>query len=570
VVHLEVVKNTCLLFALDFICRAVRGRFDDEGDSQAPWRQVLWGVHYGVLSAVGMNFPIPVASGVFIDARMSFVALAGVVASWRGATSALLISAIYRLTVGGAGATTGIVSIMAAAVLGYGVCRAALLERWGRLATLIALGMALSAGAIALLASIPMADVASTIRAGWPGVTAIITGSTIVFGLLAGFDLDRRRNWAELKNQAWLLEKTQEISRTGSWYHDLDVDRLECSAELYRILGLPPGTGSARPEELIETVIHPDDVHRTREALAAVRKRGPLQRSKQYRIVRPDGEIRIIRVETAWVESGRPGRLKRRVLGFVQDVTEQDILHEKLEASFRLTTVGELTTAITHEIKNMILIVNTHTARLRTHLETALANPAAVALLAPVEDAMRRISKLVAGIGSVVRVGDANLRLLSVHDILRDSATVFGSLFTADLEFRLELAAHDSRIRGDEGKIHQVLLNLLTNAVHAIAARPSPRITIKTRNEGARLLVSVEDNGCGIEPANLGRIFRPFFTTRAPGEGTGIGLSISRNLLREIGADIDVKSTLGVKTVFTMAFPLANAAARIPAAVSQS
>jgi len=111
------------------------------------------------------------------------------------------------------------------------------------------------------------------------------------------------------------------------------------------------------------------------------------------------------------------------------------------------------------------------------------------------------------------------------------------------------------------GELNQVFLNLLVNAAHAIEASgkdlSSGRIEITTRHAGAELIITFEDNGCGIQPENLDKIFDPFFTTKEVGKGTGQGLAISRSIVVDRhGGALDVRSIVGTGTRFTIRLPV--------------
>ncbi|HUS28360.1 MAG TPA: HAMP domain-containing sensor histidine kinase, partial [Kofleriaceae bacterium] len=111
------------------------------------------------------------------------------------------------------------------------------------------------------------------------------------------------------------------------------------------------------------------------------------------------------------------------------------------------------------------------------------------------------------------------------------------------------------RVRGHAGQINQVFMNLLTNAAQALAGRDSATITIETRGEPEGVEVKILDNGPGIPPEVLPRIWDPFFTTKDVGEGTGLGLSIVHELVERHGGTIECKTKVGQGTTFTVKLP---------------
>ena len=111
------------------------------------------------------------------------------------------------------------------------------------------------------------------------------------------------------------------------------------------------------------------------------------------------------------------------------------------------------------------------------------------------------------------------------------------------------------RVRGHAGQINQVLMNLLTNAAQALSGREDSVITIETRGDPDGVEVKIKDNGPGISPEVLPRIWDPFFTTKDVGEGTGLGLSIVHELVERHGGTIEVETRVGEGTTFTVKLP---------------
>ena len=113
----------------------------------------------------------------------------------------------------------------------------------------------------------------------------------------------------------------------------------------------------------------------------------------------------------------------------------------------------------------------------------------------------------------------------------------------------------------DPGAVEQILINLLINAIHATDKEDS---WIKVRvllapSRTDSVQIEVSDNGCGMDKNILDRIFEPFYTTKPPGTGTGLGLYVSRNLIQELGGDISVESQPGVGSIFTIHIPVQKA-----------
>src|SRR5690606_23332029 len=124
------------------------------------------------------------------------------------------------------------------------------------------------------------------------------------------------------------------------------------------------------------------------------------------------------------------------------------------------------------------------------------------------------------------------------------------------IEVRLVLP-QDSHVLGDEPALIGVMINLLSNAAHAVreARREHPEVLVTAAVEGDRMSITVRDNGRGIEPENLQRVFDPFFTTRDVGSGLGLGLSISYGIVQRHGGQLSVRSEPGAWTEFQFDLP---------------
>src|SRR5438128_1932200 len=130
-------------------------------------------------------------------------------------------------------------------------------------------------------------------------------------------------------------------------------------------------------------------------------------------------------------------------------------------------------------------------------------------------------------------------------------------LRTDDVELVLELPDNLPVLWADPHQLHQVLVNIIANAHHAMRRQPGPkRITIRARHAGGRVRVEIADTGRGIPPEILSRIFEPFFTTKPAGEGTGLGLSLCRSIVEEHGGTITVESVPGQGATFVIELPL--------------
>ncbi|HYW71335.1 MAG TPA: HAMP domain-containing sensor histidine kinase, partial [Pyrinomonadaceae bacterium] len=111
-------------------------------------------------------------------------------------------------------------------------------------------------------------------------------------------------------------------------------------------------------------------------------------------------------------------------------------------------------------------------------------------------------------------------------------------------------------VSGDVGQLQQAVVALATNAIDAMP--DGGTLTLRASHSGSRVLVQVKDNGVGIAPENMTKIFDPFFTTKDVGQGTGLGLAVCYGILSDHGGRLDVRSSIGVGTTFTITLPVAT------------
>ena len=172
-------------------------------------------------------------------------------------------------------------------------------------------------------------------------------------------------------------------------------------------------------------------------------------------------------------------------------------------------------------------------------------------------EGMQRIQNIVTDLKTFAyqKPGQDSQRPFLLENAVRSAVRLAGYELKG-IDVPVELP-QDTHVLGDEPAIIGVLINLLSNAAHAVQAarREQPRIAVTVAQRGERLSVSVRDNGSGIAPENLGRVFEPFFTTRDVGAGLGLGLSVSYGIVQRHGGTLAVESEPGSWTEFTFDLP---------------
>jgi PAS domain S-box-containing protein len=356
------------------------------------------------------------------------------------------------------------------------------------------------------------------------------------------------------------LTRAQELAEIGSFESVVRTGETVWSDNMYRMVGVDRATFAVTADSVL-TLIHPDDLGRFvawRASLVEGRDIGNVS----YRINHPDGEHRhhVIRGEPIRNADGKV----IGILGSVRDVTaavrmeeQRRALETQLQHSQRLEALGTLAGGVAHEINNALVPVIALTkmvagklpdgSRERRNLDTVVASA-------------ERSRDLVKQILAFSRKEESQKRRESVDvaTVLRDVLQLMRATLPANIRIEEEIAPAPP-ITGDPSQLHQVIVNVMTNAAQAIG-QAQGKITVRLRPEtdGVRLLLSIADTGCGMDERTLARVFEPFFTTKQAGEGTGLGLSVAHGIIEDHGGQIDVASKPSQGTRFDIILPLAS------------
>jgi len=254
------------------------------------------------------------------------------------------------------------------------------------------------------------------------------------------------------------------------------------------------------------------------------------------------------------------------VVVMVEDVTDQRALEAQLIQNEKMAAVGQLVSGVAHELNNPLTSIAGLSELL---LEQRRLPDDAREHVQVIHEQADRAGRIVANLLTFARKGTPEQAIVDLDDVAQRTTL----LIQAELRLRgvtLEREAlAPAIVRGDRYELQQVLLNLLTNSVHALSELPPEaerRILVTTGREEDRAFVRVTDTGPGIPAALTSRIFTPFFTTKQPGQGTGLGLSISYGIVESHGGRLTYATGEGGGSVFTMILPAQGGGSGAPQA----
>jgi signal transduction histidine kinase len=177
--------------------------------------------------------------------------------------------------------------------------------------------------------------------------------------------------------------------------------------------------------------------------------------------------------------------------------------------------------------------------------------------LKKVRDHIQRINKIVRDLVDFSRPSSLDTEIMNLNNIINSAVGLLKhDARCRDVEFKMELSSNLPKLYGVPDHIHQVIVNILLNAVDAMEGIKNPAITIKTWEENKFVKISIKDIGTGIREEDQNHIFEPFFTTKEVGSGTGLGLSVSHGIITQMDGNIEVESEQGVGTTFILKLPV--------------
>jgi PAS domain S-box-containing protein len=243
------------------------------------------------------------------------------------------------------------------------------------------------------------------------------------------------------------------------------------------------------------------------------------------------------------------------VLG--RDVTELRALESQVRHAERLATLGQLAAGVVHELNNPLTSIAIYSDFLHAKWAREAHALEDREKLQRIRQAAERVLRFSRDLVSYARPAtDERASPLELHDSIEQSLAFCEHVIAdAGVEVERRLAAAQTRVLGVASQLHQVFINLVTNACHAMP-RGEGRLVVESDTRDGRVHVRLRDNGAGIPEEHLARIFEPFFSTKHAGEGTGLGLSIARRIVDHHGGELQATSELGVGTTFELVLPL--------------
>jgi PAS domain S-box-containing protein len=368
---------------------------------------------------------------------------------------------------------------------------------------------------------------------------------------------ERKRAEEALRRSEAYLTEAQRLSHTGSFGWSVATGEIIWSDETFRIFGYDKA-----PSVTVDMVVqrtHPDDRAAVRQTVDRAARDGK-DFSHEYRLLMPDGSVRHVHA-VAHATKDASGDVE--FVGAVTDVTATRRAEEALRQSqaelahvTRVTTLGELTASIAHEVNQPLAAIVTNGEVGLQWLDREVPD------LAEVREALhdmisngRRAGEIIHRLRALSKRTETQKVGLDINDAIREVIPLMHQeVLSRGVSLRLELEPALPAVLGDRVQLQQVIINLIVNGMEAMApiTDRSRELVIRSQlDDAGQVLVAVEDAGVGIDPGNVRQLFDPFFTTKP--SGMGMGLSICRSIIENHGGKLWANRNAGPGATFQFA-----------------
>lgn len=341
-----------------------------------------------------------------------------------------------------------------------------------------------------------------------------------------------------------VLEQAQRVAHVGSWVWRPSTGAITWSPELYRITGVDPSRVPSVTS--FDELIHPDDLSGLRATREKTLADG-VPRPWEGRIVRPStGEARWIRTEAMAIEDD-----PLWLLGVVHDVTEQRHLAEQLQHGRTLQAVGRLASGVAHDFNNFLTVMM---GSLHLAAQTSPSPALDDALLAT--DAAVELTQRLLSLGGTSQLP---LEAIDLDMAVKGSERLLRAALPEEVALVVE-AVSGAIVKADRRQLDQLLLNLVLNARNAVGQQG--RVWVRARREDDHAVLEVVDDGPGMSEEALRRATEPFFTTKGPGLGNGLGLAMVRGVVNHMGGQLRFEFPPSGGTSVSVWMPLSRTPAK--------
>jgi two-component system NtrC family sensor kinase len=284
---------------------------------------------------------------------------------------------------------------------------------------------------------------------------------------------------------------------------------------------------------------------------------GEIERIEQENTA-PTGETRhwLISKIPMWADGGD---LVSHVITVGEETTDRVEANRAVARAEKLTAIGRLAAGVVHEINNPLATISACAEALESRVTEGAFNDSTaledlVEYLGLIRSEAFRCKSITNGLLDFSRTRPTERALIDLTDVISSAARLLSHQKRGvEINFQIEVPTSLPPVSGDASQLQQAVIALGTNALDAMPE--GGVLSISATGNGSQVMVEISDTGVGIPPENIAKIFEPFFTTKEVGRGTGLGLAVCYGILTEHGGSLDVQSTVGAGTTFTITLP---------------
>ena len=303
------------------------------------------------------------------------------------------------------------------------------------------------------------------------------------------------------------------------------------------------------------TTIVPDDLIEMQEMECinfGMKYKGSVRNYETERLTK-SGDRKLVNLTESYIRNEAEEIVGRSQI--LRDLTDVKMREEQIQQSERLATVGHMAAGVAHEVGNPLTAISSLVQVCQRKTDDEFIQDQ----LKKVREHIQRINKIVRDLVDFSRPSSMQKEKVQINEIINSAVGLLKhDARCRNVKFELELSGRLDKIACVPDQIHQVLVNLLLNAVDAMQDVDQPQVTVSTMQKNGAIELRVSDIGQGIKEENQSHIFEPFFTTKEVGSGTGLGLSVSHGIINKMGGSIDVESQYGTGATFIITLPTEN------------
>jgi PAS domain S-box-containing protein len=366
---------------------------------------------------------------------------------------------------------------------------------------------------------------------------------------------DRKRAEEALRENQARLDLALQSAHMGVWRWEFKENKRYLDDLACQLLGIDPKTFTGTLEEIFRAA-HPEDHEKIKTALArTIEWDVPYEPS--YRVIWPDGSVHYISVRGRLVRdnTGQPSRIN----GILWDITDQRLLEEERLKTQKLESIGTLAGGIAHDFNNLLQGIFGYISIAKLTFDQ---KEKSLAMLTQAEKALHQSVNLTSQLLTFSKGGKPAKKVFALRPLIENSIAF--ALSGSRISYEIVIEENLRAVEADEGQIGQVIQNIVLNADQAmplggmisvsVKNMPATAIVPPTDLQGDFVEISIHDQGTGIPPEHLARIFDPYFTTKE--KGSGLGLATVYSIIKNHGGLVRVQSEVGKGTTFLIYLPM--------------